>query len=191
MAEIGNADESDSTSRHVSEDDYSEEDSVDSELGDGMLDPRDVYGDTTPWRESSNYDDPYPFETAAQIEAQIETVAQIEAQIETAEQALVEAESRAERELVLLELPAHRCRPRGRQEAALHSCLCSVEHILYCTGTTEVHLNTYFNSFLSILTYCMRPWTLSSMYSYVLCTFMYFRTGTHVQTTFTKYRTRA
>jgi hypothetical protein len=66
MANIGNADDSDSTSRHVSEDDYSEEDSVDSVP---LLDPRDVYGDTTPWRESSNNDDPYPFETAAQIAA--------------------------------------------------------------------------------------------------------------------------
>ena len=65
MAEINNAD-SDSTSRHISEDDYSEEDSVDSVT---LLDPRDVYGDTTPWRESSNNDDPYPFETAAQIAA--------------------------------------------------------------------------------------------------------------------------
>ena len=67
MAEISNADDSDSTSRHVSEDDYSEEDSVYSD--EPLLDPRDVYGDTTPWRESSNNDDPYPFETAAQIAA--------------------------------------------------------------------------------------------------------------------------
>ena len=66
MAEINNAD-SDSTSRHISEDDYSEEDSVYSD--EPLLDPRDVYGDTTPWRESSNIDDPYPFETAAQIAA--------------------------------------------------------------------------------------------------------------------------
>jgi len=58
MAEINNAD-SDSTSRHISEDDYSEEDSVYSD--EPLLDPRDVYGDTTPWRESSNNDDPYPF----------------------------------------------------------------------------------------------------------------------------------
>ncbi len=69
MAEINNADDSDSTPRNDSEGEYSEEDSVDSELSAELLDPRDVYGDTTPWRESSNNDDPYPFETAAQIAA--------------------------------------------------------------------------------------------------------------------------